>query len=215
VGRNQRIAAWAFVAFLALGCGRAAGASLTLPATPPITSAAITLPTPVEVPSLQLTPQNPLPQVPQTTTAPPAPAPTASSAPAAPAEQAQAATTAHQARIPVETGARTFGTNGRSASSPSRGQVHASSFQRARRAKRSRASRSGTKERLPTFAPSKFDRLGKIVDSLSPAPLPTIFPVGDSEGGGMSWALPLLALMLPIGLCGLLQLGRRPREVDG
>ena len=30
----------------------------------------------------------------------------------------------------------------------------------------------------------------------------------------MSWAVPLLAIMLPIGLCGLLQPGRR-REVDG
>lgn len=163
---------------------------------------------------MQLTPQNPLPQVPQTTTAPPASAPTPS-APAAPAEQAQPATTAHQARIPVETGARTFGAGGKSTSNPSRRQVHASSFQRARRAKRSRASRSGARDRFPTFAPSKFDRLGKIVDSLSPAPLPTIFPGGNSEGGGMSWALPLLALMLPIGLCGLLQLGRRAREVDG
>jgi hypothetical protein len=214
VGRNRRIAAWAFVAFLALGCGRAAGASLTLPATQPITTAAVTLPTPVEIPSLQLTPQNPLPQVPQTTTAPPAAAPTAS-APAAPAEQPRPTTTAHQARIPVETGARTFGTSGRSTSRASQGQVHASSFQRARRTKRSRASRSGATKRLPTFAPSKFDRLGKIVDSLSPAPLPTIFPGGDSDGGGMSWALPLLALMLPIGLCGLLQLGRRAREADG
>ena len=214
MGRNQRIAAWAFVAFLALGCGRAAGASLTLPATPPITTAAVTLPTPVEIPSLQLTPQTPLPQVPQTTTAPPAAAP-AQSAPAAPAEQGRPATTAHQSRIPVETSARAFGTGGRSTSRASQGQVHASSLQRTRRAKRSRASRSGAKANLPKFAPSKFDRLGKIVDSLSPAPLPTIFPGGDSEGGGMSWALPLLALMLPIGLCGLLQLGRRSREVDG
>jgi hypothetical protein len=214
VGRNQRIAAWAFVAFLALGCGRAAGASLTLPTTPPITTAAVTLPTPVEIPSLQLTPQSPLPQVPQTTTAPPAAAPTAS-APAAPTEQPQPATTAHLARIPVEAAARTFGTGGGSTSHASQGQVHASSFQRTRRAKRSRASRSGAAERLPKFAPSKLDRLGKIVDSLAPAPLPTIFPGGDSEGGGMSWALPLLALMLPIGLCGLLQLGRRATEGDG
>jgi len=197
-----------------LGCGRAAGASLTLPTSPPITSAAITLPTPVEVPSLQSTPQSPLPQVPQTTTAPPAAAP-AASAPAAPAEQAQPAT-AHQARIPVESGARIFGTGRRTTSnSTSQRQVHTSSVRRARRAQRSRALRSGARERLPTFPPSKFDRLGKIVNTLSPAPLPTIFPGGDSEGSGMSWALPLLALMLPIGLCGLLQLGRRAREVDG
>jgi hypothetical protein len=198
-----------------LGCGRAAGASLTLPATPPITSAAITLPTPVEVPSLQLAPQNPLPQVPQTTAAPPAAAP-AASAPAAPANQAQPATTAHEARIPVETGIRTFGNGGRSFSSTAgQGRVRASSFRRARSAQHSRASRRGAAERLPTFPPSKFDRLGKIVDNLSPAPLPTIFPGGDSQGGGMSWALPLLALMLPIGLCGLVRLGRQGREVDG
>jgi hypothetical protein len=31
----------------------------------------------------------------------------------------------------------------------------------------------------------------------------------------MSWAVPFLALMLPIGLYGLLRLGRRAQEVDG
>jgi hypothetical protein len=214
VGRNPRIAAWAFVAFLVLGCGRAAGASLTLPATPPITTAAITLPTPVEIPSLPLTPQNPLPQAPQVT-APPAPAP-AAPAPAAQAERAQPGATARQARIPVESAtARTFGSPDRSTSSAGQGRAHASSLRRARRTQHSPPSRDGTGERLPTFEPSRFDRLGKIVNSLSPAPLPTIFPGGDSDSGGMSWALPLLALMLPIGLCGLLQLGRRAREVDG
>jgi hypothetical protein len=214
VGRNPRIAAWACVAFLSLGCGPAAGASLTVPAAPPITTAAITLPTPLEIPSLPVTPQNPLPQAPPATTASPAPAPTPPT-PAAPSEQPRAAATANQTRIPVEPAVRTFDASGRPNNSAGARQARAAFFGRERRAQRSRASRIRAAERLPKFQPSRFDRLGKIVDSLSPSPLPTIFPGGESQGGGLSWALPLLALMLPIGLCGLLQLSRRTGELDG
>jgi hypothetical protein len=62
---------------------------------------------------------------------------------------------------------------------------------------------------VPTFGRTRFARLGKLIETITPGPLASEFP--DSAASGMSWAVPMLAIMLPIGLCGFLQAARRPR----
>jgi hypothetical protein len=210
-GRNRWIAVLAFAALMALPCGEAFAATVTVPAASPVPGVSTPALTTPDLPVLQLAPPSPLPQA-----APATVAPTSSPAAAPPAaDPARGDAAVRLARIPVEPAARTYGRGHASAASARRARGDGSRSGGTRRAQRARGSRSGSpREALPTFGQSKLDRLGTIVDSLTPAPLAGDFPGGTSTAA-MSWAVPLLAIMLPIGLCGLLQLGRRPREVDG
>jgi hypothetical protein len=210
-GRNRWIAAWAFAAFMALACGGAAAASVTVPVSSPIPGvSAPALTAPIEIPALPPAPPNPLPK-----TAPATAAPISSPAPPPAADPVPGAANVRQTRVPVEPAARTYRRGQPTAASASRARADGSRPRGTRRAKRGRGSRSdATRDAPSTYAQSKFDRLGKIVESLTPAPLASDFPGGTSSAA-LSWAVPMLAIMLPIGLCGLLQLARRPREVDG
>jgi hypothetical protein len=210
-GRNRWIAVWAFAALMAFPCGEAVAASVTVPAGSPIPGVSTPALTTPDIPVLQFAPPSPLPQP-----APATVAPTSSPAAAPPAsDPASRAEAVRVARIPVEPAAQSYGSGHASAASARQARTDGSRSRGTRGAQRARGSRSGTsREALPTFGQSKLDRLGRIVESVAPAPLASDFPGGTSTAA-MSWAVPLLAIMLPIGLCGLLQLGRRPREVDG
>jgi hypothetical protein len=207
VGRNRSIAACAFVLAMAFGCGQAWALDLNAPAT-------------------QLTTATGLPALPQLPTVPeilPTPAPAAST-PAEPTPAESVAPTNDSS--PVATGSRfsspvvsaepTFHTASTTASSArNRGVNLAGSGSRTRQARRShRSGRTAKGQALPTYEQSRFDRLGKALDLSSPAQFFGEFS-GAGSSAGMSWAVPLLSLMLPIGLCGILATVRQRRPSTG
>jgi hypothetical protein len=200
-GRTRPIAALALALTLAVGCGEAAAADLT-PAAP------------IAVPGVPALPA--LPGTPAVSTTPPSGSPAGPTGPAAVGEPTRPATVAPRSEpnavVRPSRVARDQGnpTTARpqtpdANATPTRGSTprEAANARRnhARSASRKRAARQ-------TFGPSQLGRLGQATEAGSSSAVLADFP-GDLQTSGMSWALPLLAIMLPIGLCGFLQAARR------
>jgi hypothetical protein len=207
-GRNRSVAACAFVLAMALGAGQASALDLNAPAGQ--LTAATGLPALPNLPTVpEILPTSPV------TAAPAEPTPAESAAPAVLANDSAPVVASHSSG-PVASTGRTFHTAGTAASFPgSRGADSAGAGSHTRRVRHlHRSSRRGTRQQLPTYEQSRFDRLGRALDLSSP---PQFF--GDFTGGGsstgMSWAVPLLALMLPIGLCGILATVRQRQPSAG
>jgi hypothetical protein len=205
VGRNRRIAACAFALAMSLGCGQASALDLNAPASQ--LTASTGLPALPTLPDVLPAPAPVMPAAPA-----PAAAPGPSATPASsPSAVASSSTPAGPAGVTRPVFRETRGTEGPAKT----GVAHAAGFgPRARKADRSR--RSGahrTGNPLPVYEPSAFDRLGRAIDISSPSHFFGEF-TGGGTSSGMSWAVPLLALMLPIGLCGIL-LTVRQRQATG
>jgi hypothetical protein len=201
-GRTCRFAALATVLTLALGTGNAAAAELTTPAGPMTTP---------DLPALPALPVAPA-VAPAPASAPPPQA--APAAPAAPSVQ-HPATARRTARNGSLTRSRTA-TPPRDAPSKVRGTTSATRTaggdearprDRSRRAERAPLAGSRSPGRW-TGEPSGFARLGEALDPGAQTPLSTAFPSGIGTSG-LGWAVPLMAIMLPIGIFGFLRTARR------
>jgi hypothetical protein len=209
-GRNRRIAAWAVVAFMALGYGCAQAATLDLtPATTSLKQVSSVSSVPVLPSALQLPATPAAPPLVATPLPPSTPATAPSAAPAATSPAPSQAVSVRSSRVGHEPSAHT------TASRPSAGANHLAASGRTPRARgphgrRTRVSHAARAKRnqFPPIERSKFDRLGKLVDAGSPSQAFNDF-VERNSTTGMGWAVPLLAIMLPIGLCGFLGAARR------
>jgi hypothetical protein len=211
-GRNRRIAAWAFIAAMALGPCEAVALDLDQPSSSPIQTPALSalpaLPS-ISIPSL--TSPSPVPVLVQPTEAP-SPVPAQVPAPS-PGTPATTGAPAHSSRALGERGGQTAGRGvktGVVAAPVQTGKSRSRALRRARRA-RTAHPRRAKRNVLLTLEHSRFGRLGELVQAGAPASALSDFPAGPS-GSGLGWALPLLAIMLPIGLCGFLRAGRQSRE---
>jgi hypothetical protein len=206
-GRNRRIAAWAFVATMVVVPGQAGAAVLDTPAsTPKVAGLASALPALPGLTSPAIVAPNPVPVPVQPTAAPSAPPPAAPQVAAV-----TAGVPAQLSRVAVRSrGAKLTQTATTARSKPTARSI-AGRPQRTSQTRASRAKGSAHKV-LPTYGPSRFDRLGQMVEAGgSPAGFFGDLPDG-TPGSGMGWAVPLLAIMLPIGLSGFLQAARGPRN---
>jgi hypothetical protein len=206
-GRNRRIAAWAFIVAMAFGCREAAALDLSAPASSLTqTSAASPIPALPGIPVPSLVPPNPVPvPVPANeapTTSEPAPPPNSPASTSAPAQAS---------RVLDEPASRTAGNAREADAATDPAPTGVSKYRAQRRARRVRGSQSlgARRKQPPAFERSRFGQLGELIDAGSPSQIFTDFS-GGTPGSGMSWAVPLLAIMLPIGLCGFLQSSRRP-----
>ena len=203
-GRNRWIAAWAFAALMAIPCGEAVAASVTVPAGSPIPG--------VSTPALTT------PDIPVTAACAVEPAPTGGSGDRR---------TRGPGTAVVRSGAtgriRPPGTHsGGAGCSDLRQRPRVRCKRKTEACRWVAVSRNSAGPARSRLAFRRSEALGVWAIQTRPAGhdrrlahllLASDFPGGTSTAA-MSWAVPLLAIMLPIGLCGLLQPGRR-REVDG
>jgi hypothetical protein len=206
MGRNRSVAAWAFALAMVLGCGNAVALELGTPST--ALAQPVAVPSVPSLPALDILPPVQAPTVPP----PAAPAQPSQPPPASPAAGAPRAPQA--ARVPIrEQVTGRYAAAGLTPARPASAAASGTGPSRptsARKGERTRARATrARREPAATLEKSPFGRLGELPEGPSPVPLLTEFADG-SPASGMSWAVPLLAIMLPIGLCGFLQARRRP-----
>jgi hypothetical protein len=209
-GRTARIAALIFGLTLVFGAGDAPALDISGPA--PVQAAVAPLPTlpalgNLSAPALPVSPTSPTP-------APAQPTPTTTEQPASAAVTESPSPMRRTAGTPMrvlrEPHARLLGNEVRSGSRSGQPRRHVRQ-RPAHQGKRSRSPRPSRSRRpgLALFSPSRFDQLGQATEAGRSSPLLTGFGGDVRASGGLGWAVLLMAIMLPIGLCGFLQIARR------
>jgi hypothetical protein len=205
-GRTARIAALVFALTLAFSPGEAP--ALELPGVESAQAAVPGVPSLPALPSITALPTAPAPPTAPLAQPAPAPAQQSSSPPAARGSSSSSATPKLHRLIPRESGRLLGGSDPRAGSTPSAARIsRVASHRKARRPRASHSSPAG-RHALPSVLPSRFGHLGDVAEPTLASPF--LSGVGnDGPASGMGWAAPLLAIMLPIGLCGFLQTARR------
>ena len=202
-GRSIRIAALAFLFTLTIGPGEAP--ALDLPGVPSAQAAIPGVPSLPALPTITTLPSAPAPPAPPTAQPAPAPVQQSSPSPAARESSTSSAPPRFSVLIPRESGRLQGGSStGRSSIAPTGRHLRTPAHRQARGPGRSHRPRA-THKALPPLSPSRFGHLGEVAQ---PGPFSSPFLTGFGDDGGtsgMGWALPLLAVMLPIGLCGFLR----------